>query len=266
MAQRRDQLPAGLTESEILCVVYDYIGVEDGYLKEFTYRFHQDFYPRYCDLSFAVAELRKAHRTTKETFLAILRSAKPADQARIVEGVFKFLPLEKFPEVARPSKSGARKELLNAVARLRGQAVVTDDLAVESNAVALALKDAAVLIERNGNVSGVDRVHTALHGYLRTLCRSYEVEVPADADVTKLFRALREGIPSLKPGGPRQGEISKIQNALATILDALNPIRNQASLAHPNEILLEVDEAALVIDATRSLLNYLNHKVSPKSR
>ncbi len=50
-----------------------------------------------------------------------------------------------------------------------------------------------------------------------------------------------------------------------SIVDALGTIRNQASLAHPNEDLLHHDEALLVINLTRSLLlRFLDSKVSDK--
>jgi hypothetical protein len=41
---------------------------------------------------------------------------------------------------------------------------------------------------------------------------------------------------------------------------SLNPIRNNASVAHPNEELLNKEEAMLVINVTRTLLHYLDAK------
>jgi hypothetical protein len=210
-----------------------------------------------------VPSARKEHKTTKETFLSILREASPENQARIVEGVLEYLPAD---NAASPNqgKKAVRSALLAAVARIRGQGVTTATLSEASESVKRALRDAAVLIDLNGNVSGVDRVYTALHGYLRTLCRTQGLDVSDDADAVKLFRSLREGAQALRPAGPRQAEITKIQNAFATVLDALRPIRNQASLAHPNEDLLNVEEASLAIDASRTLLNYLDRKLTKR--
>jgi hypothetical protein len=42
----------------------------------------------------------------------------------------------------------------------------------------------------------------------------------------------------------------------------LNPVRNNASVAHPNEQLLGRDEALLVINVGRTLLSYLDAKVA----
>ena len=45
------------------------------------------------------------------------------------------------------------------------------------------------------------------------------------------------------------------------MLDALTPVRNNASLAHPNKDLLGRDEAQLVVNAGRTLLTYLDAKI-----
>jgi hypothetical protein len=50
--------------------------------------------------------------------------------------------------------------------------------------------------------------------------------------------------------------------AMAVIVDALSPLRNRASVAHPNKDLLEQPEAMLVINTVRTLLHYVNGKVS----
>ena len=47
----------------------------------------------------------------------------------------------------------------------------------------------------------------------------------------------------------------------ASIVDAMGTLRNRASLAHPNEELLDHDEALLVINLARSLLRFLDSKL-----
>src|SRR3954470_19646269 len=96
-----------LGETEIYRLVYDYIGVEGGYLKEFTYAIHKEFYPRFCGFTIDVPAERKKYGTTKKAFEGILRDVIPEKQARIVEGIFKFLPLDKFPEPDRAAKASA---------------------------------------------------------------------------------------------------------------------------------------------------------------
>ena len=79
-----------LTNSEIYRLVYDYIGVDGGYLGGFTYRTHAEFYPYYCDLDI---DPYQYEGTTRERFMQILSEASPSDQAKILKGVFKKYPL-----------------------------------------------------------------------------------------------------------------------------------------------------------------------------
>lgn len=80
----------GMTRPEIYSLVNDYIGVDGGYLREFTYRTHQEFYPYYCDLD--IDPLTLEGMTTRERFIHILEKAAPHDQAKILRGVLKKCP------------------------------------------------------------------------------------------------------------------------------------------------------------------------------
>lgn len=75
--------------------------------------------------------------------------------------------------------------------------------------------------------------------------------------MTQLFKALRVGHPALKVLGPNADEMTRILQSMTNIMDALNPVRNNASVAHPNTTLIGEPEAVLVINIVRSLLGYL---------
>ncbi len=144
-----------------------------------------------------------------------------------------------------------------------GPAVVENpNLAITTAVVERALTDAEHLMVNTGATSGVDRVHTAMHGYLKAVCDKRGIPYPSDASITKLFRILREQHPAFSSRGPQAQEIQRVVNGFASTLDALNTIRNQASAAHPNAVLLQEPEAMLIINAVRTLLHYLNAKLS----
>jgi hypothetical protein len=56
-----------------------------------------------------------------------------------------------------------------------------------------------------------------------------------------------------------------VLNSAAAIIDALGPLRNKTSMAHPNEDLLDPEEATLVINVARSLIGYLADKLAAKA-
>jgi hypothetical protein len=140
-------------------------------------------------------------------------------------------------------------------------AVDNPNLAISTDVVERALNDAEQLMSTTGATSGVDRVHTALHGYLKAVCDEKHIAYPSDANITRLFRIVREQHPAFAAVGPRAEDVQRVVNGFASTIDALNTIRNQASAAHPNATLLDEPEAMLMINAVRTILHYLDAKI-----
>lgn len=141
------------------------------------------------------------------------------------------------------------------------ETIASPSLEITSDVVERALQDAQQLIATQGATSGVDRVHTAFHGYLKAVATCAGLSVTDSINITGLFKIIRQKHSSFKDTGPRQGDLEKIMRSIANIVDALNPVRNQASIAHPNEDLLEEPEAMLVINCVKTLLHYLNKRI-----
>lgn len=134
---------------------------------------------------------------------------------------------------------------------------------ITSEAVEAALSDAEHLIRASSPASALDRVHTALHGYLRVLLDRESITYEPRAPITRLFKLLREKHPAMRDLGARSDDLWRIINGTASVVDALNVLRNNASIAHPNENLLEAAEAMLAINSARTLFCYLDSKVEP---
>jgi len=130
-----------------------------------------------------------------------------------------------------------------------------------SQVVELALQDAERLLHTSGPTSCVDRMHTALHGYLRDECARAGLLVAQDANLPALFKALRNGHPRLQTLGAQDPHIARVLQSLASAVDALNTLRNNASLAHPGGALLGEEEAMLMVNVSRSLFHYLHARL-----
>ncbi|MFY9935805.1 MAG: abortive infection family protein [Silvibacterium sp.] len=141
------------------------------------------------------------------------------------------------------------------------ESVPVPDLKITSQIVERALTDAETLLRSGGAVSGIDRIHTVFHGYLKALCQERTLTPGNDAGVTELFKLIRKSHPAMSGALPGGKEIDRVVGAMSTIVDALNPLRNRASVAHPNDELLEEPEAMLVINTVRTLLHYLNARI-----
>jgi len=248
----------GLSKRQIMMVVNKYIGVSGGYLGDFSYRTHAEFYPEFCDLDI---DPSKMDGTTRERFIKILSSAHPPDQAKILRGVIERFPLEAEdrPSTRTPEIRANIEQMIDEL--LDGPRISSPTLALRCEMAVKALSEAEVLMEKAGASSAIDRVHTALHSYLSALCVVAEIEVADDPSLTVLLKALRKEHPALAPTGPRSGDIDKILRSFSNVLDTLNPLRNRASMAHPQNELLDQPEAMLVIHATRTVLHYLNARM-----
>ena len=250
---------AGMTRQEMKMLVNRYIGVSGGYLGDFSYRTHENFYPEFCVLDIDPGQYQG---TTRARFEAILEAACPVVQAAIIRGILrKYPPSESNPQRNRQ----AHDEYLNIAIRLESSGAVDGPpTAISSAIVQHAIADAEALIKTRGATSGVDRVHTMLHGYMRAVCDDATIAYTKEMTIGALFKAIREQHSAFAGAGPRPQDIVQIIRSFGAIMDVLNPIRNNASAAHANNDLLPEPEAMLVINATKTVLHYLDAKLAGK--
>jgi hypothetical protein len=250
---------AGMTHQEMAKLVNRYIGVSGGYLGDFSYRTHKDFYPEYCDL---FHDTRSMLGTTRERFELILAEETPANQAKIIRGTLsKYRPN---PEAFASRTKELHDELLGVAGRLDGACPVGSvKPTITSAVVERAIADAERLLESEGATSAVDRLHTVLHGYLQAVCDDTGITYGKNTLMSGLFGLIRSQHPAFADLGPRREEILQVLRSMSGIMDAMNPIRNEASVAHPNKDLLGRPEASLVINTARTILHYLDMKMSP---
>jgi len=174
---------------------------------------------------------------------------------RIVEGV---------PEIVRAFKVAGHDLRFVAVQLDDSEAVenvTVPTLTTTSGVVEEALRHAETLIGTHGAASGLDRVHTAFQGYLEFACEKAGIVVKQYAGITELFARLREQHPALAIADPEdKARIDQILRGISRIVDALDPIRNKKTLAHPNPLLGD-PEAMLAINLIRSMLRYLDTRL-----
>ena len=184
-------MPEGLTEREVARVVNRYIGVSGGYLGDFSYRTHADFYLEYCDLDI---DPNAIEGTTRERFIVILSSLPPRDQAKVLRGVIERFP----PDTGPDTRRAAHVEVLTLIERLESAPLVAGITPqITSDVVLRALTDAENLIQTSGPTSAVDRVHTVLHGYLVAVCETAGIAFERDDSMVALLRKLRSNHPKL---------------------------------------------------------------------
>ena len=138
--------------------------------------------------------------------------------------------------------------------------VSTPKVENSSAVVERALIEAERWVSEGSAISAVDRAHTALHGFLRGVCVAAGFDAP-DPSLTELLKWLRESHPKFNTSGPHREHSAKLLKAMASVCDTLNTLRNRGSMAHANETLLDEADAMLAINASRTLLHYIHHRL-----
>jgi hypothetical protein len=125
-----------------------------------------------------------------------------------------------------------------------------------------ALDEADTLLRGSNAVGAVDRAHTALDGYLRSICfKAGLLGNIKTCDLITAFKIIREQHPKFSVACAQNKEIKGISNSIAAIVDKVSTIRNNATLAHPNPNLLDTPEAMLSINVCRTIMHYVHSKV-----
>lgn len=126
-----------------------------------------------------------------------------------------------------------------------------------------ALKDIQVLYPKS-KMSAVDRAHTALHGILQELVEINDLQ----DQITETLPSLNHLYKVVKPIilGKIQNHRSKeladrILNGYSSIFQKYSEIRNNNTLAHPSEDLIDEDEAELMVQTAMVILKYLDKKI-----
>ena len=120
-----------------------------------------------------------------------------------------------------------------------------------------ALTDARLFMSKGMYVSAVDRIHTALHGYVRELLTGYGVDLRSEDSLPSLFSKLCDYFgTSIQP--PVVGEkIKRVLRSAGGIINAVNELRNNNTVAHPNDQLIQEREAQLVIALASDIVTYI---------
>jgi hypothetical protein len=117
--------------------------------------------------------------------------------------------------------------------------------------VAKAVRDA---IGRDELEAGLDRLHTFVIKYVRSLCEGCGLTVDRDKPLHSLFG---EYVKHLKQAGRLESEMTaRILKSSISTLEAFNDVRNNQSLAHDNPI-LRYEEALLIFNHVASSIRFL---------
>src|ERR1044071_8409431 len=109
-------------------------------------------------------------------------------------------------------------------------------------------------IEKNQPELGLDRLHTFVAKYVRSLCERRGIAVTRDKPIHSL---MGEYAKSLRDGGQVESEMTeRILKSSISTLEAFNRVRNEQSLAHDNPV-LNYSESLLIFNHIASSIRFV---------
>lgn len=121
-----------------------------------------------------------------------------------------------------------------------------------------ALEDAEVLLQKYRPHRAYDRVHTALHASLRQMCANHGIASNSMNDNVPGLLTLITAHLKAMPDDGRNEDVFKMLRSSAAILHGVNNLRNNFSMAHPTETLLNEADARFAINLVRSIMTYVD--------
>jgi hypothetical protein len=149
-------------------------------------------------------------------------------------------------------------ECIRIVRRLQESAPIPDISALVPNApdetFETLAKSVRESIERNEPETGLDRLHTFLVKYFRSLCAKRGIDTNPEKPLHSL---TGEYIKALKSEGAIESEMTeRILKSSISVMEAFNRVRNDHSLAHDNKI-LNYDESLLICAHVTSSIRFI---------
>jgi hypothetical protein len=126
-------------------------------------------------------------------------------------------------------------------------------ITAEKDFEALA-KEVRETIERNQPEAGLDRLHTFVIKYVRSLCAQRGIAATRDKALHSLFGEYVKHL--LKAGHIESVMTERILKSSVSVLESFNHVRNDHSFAHDNPI-LNYDESLLIFNYVTISLRFL---------
>lgn len=223
-----------LSLTEIYRLVNDYIGVNQGYLGDFSYRTHAEFYPHYCNLDINPLEIEG---TTRSRYIDILQDAGSGDKAKIIRGTFLKYPVSSFPEEEQSQKQKIYDEFQLILKRLDILASSPSDTLVTSTLERYNAEYVSDIwmraIERRAEnpEAAITSARTLLESVCKHILDDAGEKYEDGHDLPKLYRLTAERL-NLAPSQHTEQVFRQILGGCQTVVEGLGSMRNRLSDAH----------------------------------
>lgn len=130
-------------------------------------------------------------------------------------------------------------------------------IASYSKIICKTLEDVNLFIREGKYESAVDRVHTGFYAYLRQLMDKHGINYSENEKLPSLFSKLH-GFYEVNIQPPEVSDrIKAVLRSAGGMINAINELRNNNTVAHPNGQLIQKREAQLVVRLVNLIIDYI---------
>lgn len=138
-----------------------------------------------------------------------------------------------------------------------GEVVDFSRIATKTETIHKAINDVEVFIRDGEFASAVDRVHTAFHGYMRSLLDDHQIPYTEAETLSQLYSKLHAFYGNTIHPTEVAELVRTVLRSSSGIISSINDLCNRHTVAHPNEKLIERREALLVMKLTNAMIEYI---------
>ncbi len=248
-------------ESDVLERV---LSLKSGYVLDFTNRTFSDFVLDAVGIDPYSGEYEKFGTSKAKILRCIIESESDATVSKLIVALLnrekRFPSLDAYPTVTDSDRKSAQGVALRLAGQLHAE-LPTLTLACAHDVFRRVRGEVENCIKSKAYDAGLDRLHTFLTMYLRLLIADDAGNTqPHDVPLHSLMGFYVKG---LQAKGRRVSEMTlRILRSSISTLESFNTIRNDHSLAHPTDQLIQKDEAEFIfthIVALVCLIERLNN-------
>lgn len=229
------------------------LGMGSGYILNFSNRTFAEFMEEIANVDIYSERYDYGSGSKANRMRAFWEQESNYAVAQVLEAL-----LNDWGEYAGFSANPPSDNFSKIIRRLKESAPVPEINAIKANteekgfeALAKAVRGS---IENNKPEEGLDRLHTFLVKYFRSLCDKYGIEFNNNKPLHSL---VGEYIKAIKSEGLIESEITeRILKSTISIMEAFNNVRNNQSFAHDN-IILNYNESLLIFGHVTSSIRFI---------
>lgn len=132
-----------------------------------------------------------------------------------------------------------------------------DRISSRSDTIQKAIEDANIFIREGKYDSAVDRIHTAFHGYLHQLLTDHSIDFTKDERLPALYSKIHDYYGNRIQPPEVAARIKTTVRSGIGMVNSINELRNNNTIAHPNGVLIQEREARLVIRLVNVITDYI---------